>query len=291
MAADTAVQSRVTCGPGDADAAELLERSGRRIDVSDGHRVTVWRCWGAGPAVVLLHGGSGSWNHWVHNIAALAASHTVLVPDLPGYGDSGDLPPGTTLEELADIVLQALNTVLPGAEPVDLVAFSFGCIVAGQMAAAQPWRVGRLVLVGAVGLGIPRVGQKPLKSWRREPDPALRLQIQRDNLASQMIHDEAHIDALALRLHAHNLERTRFISKPISRSAALLERLREVDLPLFGIWGSGDVTASGRVQELGPLLQAKSPAAQFLVIEGAGHWVQYERPEAFNKALALLLQD
>ena len=57
---------------------------------------TVWHAWGlARPAtVVLLHGGSGSWTHWVRNIAALSdAGWCVLVPDLPGFGDS-DLPEG-----------------------------------------------------------------------------------------------------------------------------------------------------------------------------------------------------
>ena len=38
---------------------------------------------------VLLHGGSGSWNHWVRNIDALLASgRQVIAPDLPGFGDS-----------------------------------------------------------------------------------------------------------------------------------------------------------------------------------------------------------
>jgi 2-hydroxy-6-oxonona-2,4-dienedioate hydrolase len=53
----------------------------------------VWHVWGqARPGVrplVLLHGGSGSWTHWVRNLDALvAAGHQLWVPDLPGFGDS-----------------------------------------------------------------------------------------------------------------------------------------------------------------------------------------------------------
>src|SRR5262249_18899096 len=63
-----------------------------------------WGLGGAGPPVVLLHGGSGSWTHWARNIMPLARHFTVWVPDLPGFGDSG-LPPGVeTAEALADIV-------------------------------------------------------------------------------------------------------------------------------------------------------------------------------------------
>ncbi|TAK66484.1 MAG: alpha/beta fold hydrolase, partial [Betaproteobacteria bacterium] len=51
----------------------------------------VWRRWGQGRPVVLLHGGAGSWLHWIKNIDALARSRAVWAPDIPGFGDS-DLP-------------------------------------------------------------------------------------------------------------------------------------------------------------------------------------------------------
>ncbi|MDB5843914.1 MAG: hydrolase-like protein, partial [Polaromonas sp.] len=54
----------------------------------------VWRCWGEGAPVVLLHGGSGSWTHWIRNIPTLVAcSRQVWAPDLPGFADSAS-PPG-----------------------------------------------------------------------------------------------------------------------------------------------------------------------------------------------------
>src|SRR5579872_798715 len=37
----------------------------------------VWRCWGEGTPLVLLHGGYGSWTHWIRNIDGLAARHRV----------------------------------------------------------------------------------------------------------------------------------------------------------------------------------------------------------------------
>jgi pimeloyl-ACP methyl ester carboxylesterase len=63
-----------------------------RTPCGDGH--LVWRVWGGAapelPALVLLHGGFGAWNHWVRTIAALEPYYRVIAPDLPGCGDSDD---------------------------------------------------------------------------------------------------------------------------------------------------------------------------------------------------------
>src|SRR5690606_37875478 len=48
----------------------------------------VWRKWGSGAPVVLCHGGSGSWTHWIRTIPTLRHHYEVWVPDLPGLGDS-----------------------------------------------------------------------------------------------------------------------------------------------------------------------------------------------------------
>ena len=48
----------------------------------------VWRRWGKGKGapVVLVHGGSGSWTHWIKNITGLAERGEVWAGDLPGLG-------------------------------------------------------------------------------------------------------------------------------------------------------------------------------------------------------------
>ena len=46
------------------------------------------RRWGTGNPLVLLHGGMGSWSHWLRNIGALAREFTVITLDMPGYGSS-----------------------------------------------------------------------------------------------------------------------------------------------------------------------------------------------------------
>jgi len=55
----------------------------------------VWRVWGGGPPLVLLHGGTGSWMHWIRNIEELARDFTVVAPDIPGSGESASPFPQT----------------------------------------------------------------------------------------------------------------------------------------------------------------------------------------------------
>ena len=72
----------------------LADAERRTTPCGDGE--VVWRLFGAGPPLVLIHGGSGSWNHWIRNIPELARHHRLLLPDLPGHSGSA-MPPGEGL--------------------------------------------------------------------------------------------------------------------------------------------------------------------------------------------------
>ena len=57
-----------------------------------------------------------------------------------------------------------------------------------------------------------------------------------------------------------------------------------------GIWGEQDATTKGYLAGRKALLEKLHPEVDFRVIEGAGHWVSYERPEEFNETLLDLLK-
>ncbi|AWL36974.1 MULTISPECIES: alpha/beta hydrolase [Streptomyces] len=120
----------------------------RRITVADGVALNT-AVMGAGPAVVLLHGFPQTHLMWRHVAADLAADHTVICPDLRGYGDS-DKPvdtDGTVYSKrtmAADVV--ALATAL-GHERFALAGHDRGALVAFRAGLDHPDRVTRLAVL------------------------------------------------------------------------------------------------------------------------------------------------
>jgi pimeloyl-[acyl-carrier protein] methyl ester esterase len=111
-----------------------------RLPVSDSlHVETV----GAGAPLVLLHGWAMHGGLWQSIVPQLAQSHRVHVVDLPGHGHSAPVEP-YTLEAIA-VALDAHFAAEP--EPLTLLGWSFGGLVAMRWALKQPQRIARLALL------------------------------------------------------------------------------------------------------------------------------------------------
>jgi pimeloyl-ACP methyl ester carboxylesterase len=272
-----------------ADIVGGLENSARRIETPSGDGVVVWRQWGDGPPLVLLHGGFGSWTHWIRNAPVLARTHTVIAADLPGLGDSADAPEPHTAEGLAAILLDGLETMLPLSATLSIVGFSFGSVLGGHLAAALGERIKAFVGVGASALGLHRNAVEGLRLEAPGMTDAEVDAMHRCNLEILMMADPANIDALALYLHRRNLARARVRSRRISMSDSLARMLPRIQGRLMGIWGEHDVTAFGQIEPRRKLFESIQPGCPFRVIPGAGHWVMYEAADSFNAALAEML--
>lgn len=272
-------------------AADALRDRAQVRHTPSGPGTLVWRIWneGQGRPTLLLHGGSGSWNHWVRNIDALVdAGRTVIAPDLPGFGDSARPEDVSDADGQVPLLEQGLQQLM-GAAPVDAVGFSFGGLAGALWAASHPARFARLVLVGAPALSLERIAPLPLRMWdRAEPGPA-RDTIHRHNLRTLMLaHDES-VDDLALALHAANLPRDRLRRRQLMLTDLLARTLPTLACPVAGIWGEHDVLYIGRQHVVREVLATATQAAGVQFVPDAGHWVQYERAEAFNRALLLAL--
>jgi pimeloyl-ACP methyl ester carboxylesterase len=272
-----------------ADPEEFLAaiaHAGKRQPVQHRACETVWRVWGAGPPLVLLHGGTGSWMHWVRNIEDLARDFMVLVPDLPGSGESGNPEPPISADGIAATLAAGLESLIRSDCAVAIAGFSMGGLVGGYLARRLGTRARCLVLVGATGTGAPRATMAPLVSWRRLPTEAEKTAAHRRNLGILMIHDPARIDALAVHMQKANAERSRVRGKHVSHTGALPDCLMGFPGRLAGIWGEFDATAGPYLAERAERLRQFQPQASFDVFEGAGHWVQYEASTRFNQRLA-----
>jgi 2-hydroxy-6-oxonona-2,4-dienedioate hydrolase len=259
-----------------------------KTSVGDGH--IVWRRWGQGRPLVLLHGGTGSWMHWIRNVEALSRDMMVVVPDLPGSGDSASPQPPFSAESIAAMLLQGLDQIIGSQTHFGIAGFSMGGLVAGYLAQQGGSRVDALVLVGSTGVGGTRAQMEPLKSWRRLPTEEERRAIHRVNLGILMIHDQQKIDALAVEVQSRNAAVSRIRGKHVSHTGTLANCLPGFTGRLAGIWGEHDATAAPYLAERRERLQSFQPGAPFDIVPGAGHWVQYEAYETVNRRMREFLK-
>lgn len=269
-------------------AHELVRRLSASADLRElAHPggMMVWRCWGQGEPVVLLHGSHGGWLHWVRNIEALAADRKVIVPDLPGFGESDPPLDHESPQDHAALLAQALKTEC-GSERFDIVGFSLGALIGCHVAMAGPDSVRRLILVDAGGLNTPmRIAD--FRSTKGVP-LAERRAVNLHNLGAMMLHDPAAIDDLAVEIAMHYgpLTRTRVQFHVIPDK--LLDPLAKVRTPVDLIWGEHDFAHPDPAANAAVVRQWH-PDALLRVVPGAGHWAMYEQPDAFNAALRGLL--
>ncbi|MGZ5147248.1 MAG: alpha/beta fold hydrolase [Burkholderiales bacterium] len=261
-----------------------------RLDALAEHRVVPfshersmrWRVFGKGEPVVLIHGGHGSWLHWIRNIEALANDHRVLVPDLPGFGDSHDLPPGSGMQEMVDAVIASLDSLLGGRVAIGLAGFSFGAAVSARIAVRRG-AIRRLALLGSARTGTPQRPRAALIRWRKA-DAALQDAALRHNLLAHMLHDETNLDGLAFEAYVRSIRATRYRSRGTTGSVTLAEILTPFAAPALFIWGEHDVTATPELAKQ-TLVHGK-PDRHYRLLPGGGHWIQFERADAVNTELA-----
>jgi abhydrolase domain-containing protein 6 len=123
-----------------------------KVSYVDDHRLHYWAggC-ATGPVVVLLHGFGSSKENWVFVARKLAKTYRLLVPDIPGFGQSdflvnADYQLAGQADRLA-LWLAALNI-----EHAYVVGSSMGGAIAAQIAARYPNLVSKLCLMNAAGV-------------------------------------------------------------------------------------------------------------------------------------------
>jgi len=288
------VSTRERPHPGFADIEEAaaqvaaVDRQCTRYETPCGDGHIVWRRWGAGSPVVLVHGGAGSWSHWLRNIPALSARHTVWALDLPGFGESA-VPAEHSMEAMAAAVERGLDMLLPGGEPVDIAAFSFGSAIATMMAARMNNRLRNLALLGARFVLYSQRVNLHLVAWKKIADPAERLAAHRSNVEIMMMADPRNVDALAVYLQSTNAERARVSARRWKPGPG--EKLHEyfpqvrAQGQIAVIFGSEDKGSQTIIGNRGAALLADRPDVKFTIVDHAGHWVQYEAAGRINDML------
>lgn len=234
------------------------------------------RTGGTGAPLLVLHHDIGSPEQpALHE--ALAEHFSVLAPSHPGYDRS---PRPAWLRSVRDVAVmyQALLAER-GLSGVTCVGLGFGGWIAAEMATMAPGQFRRLVLVGAMGI----------KPERGEIlDQALVSYIEYIRAG---FHDpQALARAYGAELPTPLLERWdvnrettfRIAWRPYMFSPTLPHLLGGVRTPTLIVWGAEDRVVP---LECGERYAKALPAARLVVIEGAGHLVDMERPAELARAI------
>jgi pimeloyl-ACP methyl ester carboxylesterase len=251
-----------------------------------------YREFGTGEPLILLHGGAGSWLHWVRNVDALAARFRVLAVDAPAFGDSAAVPDDITDEGYVELVRRAVDEMAAGARRIHLAGFSFGGFVAAELAVRLAPRTASLSMTGGAGYGPPDGRPFMLDSKRRlrtrlgrPPSEAELRAMHAENLAKLMIWDEAKIDDWAIGMQHRNVARTRFDSRRLSWADGTPELIGRLSCPVLVVYGEHDAAAIPPVPERIRRCRAARPDVESHVIPGCGHWAMYEAPEVVNRLM------
>jgi pimeloyl-ACP methyl ester carboxylesterase len=247
---------------------------------------------GPGRVVVLLHGFPLSREMWREQLSGLGSIYRVIAPDLRGHGDS-PAPEGVyTMDEMADDVIELLDT-LHITERVVLGGMSMGGYVALSLVARYPHRIRGLILMDT------RAGADSLEvAANREVSARSVLSA---NSATPVV------DAMLPRLFAPLTQEQRpervepmmtimVKSSPAGVAGALRgmavrpdrkDELSKISVPTLILVGEHDVIT--------PPAEAKAmadaiPAARLEIIPGAGHMAPYENYSAANAAILQFLK-
>lgn len=265
----------------------LAERS--HSPCGDGHMVA--RIWGSsGEPLVLLHGNFGSWMHWIRNVEVLARQYRVIAIDIPGFGDSTTPPKPYNSASLSAIMAEGIRRIV-GTTKINLAGFSFGATCSAALSHAMDGQVRKLVLVssGRNMTGVTRAKIDDFIKWRDFESRAERDAAHRRNLEVIMIANPANIDPLAVAIQRNNAERARLRSIFVTEGAPIQSYVPQLKCGFAAIWAAHDQTIGPFLHERPAWLQRFRPDARHIIIPEAGHWVAYEAPQAFNRALLELL--
>ena len=248
------------------------------------------------PVVVMLHGFTGSKENWYPLAERLRGRYRLLVPDLPGWGES-ERRPGDDYGFVAQAArVDAFIRALSPGKPVVLLGHSMGGGIAALVAARYPGGVARVGLLDAEGV--------------RFRDN----QLGRDVLAGNnpfAVSDRAsltrYIDTVF-----HRPEAKPWIPWPASRGLiarrradagfeqAVLDRIGRgeerflpgdeataIDQPALLLWCREDMVIDSSALEL---YAAKMPQAAKVLLDDCGHMSLMERPDAVAAAVVALIQ-
>ncbi len=310
LAAGAALTAALGVGLGVAYDPYLLvraqferQRINAGLDADDvsvsGHRWTVAHADDAPPyaaTVVMVHGFTGSKENWYPLAATLRGRYTMLIPDLPGWGESerqADADYGFVAQ--CERVAEFIRAQSPG-KPVVLLGHSMGGGIAALVAARHPELVSRVGLLDAAGVrfndnqfgldvlaGKNPFGVSDAQSLRRYIDIVFHREA-----AKPWIPWPASRGMIAKRKQDAGFEQA--VLERIGRGPERFapgEAATRIRQPALLLWGRQDAVIDPSALDL---YAALIPQARTLLVDDAGHMALMEQPRAVADAVVELIE-
>ena len=253
-----------------------------------------WRSWGEGKPIVFLHGGYGSWAHWIKQAIPFSKGNRVLIPDMPGFGESDDLNLPHTPEKIASNIVDSLMELIKVDDNPIICGFSFGGLIAGHLSyqlIERNVKPTKLILVGPGGLGAKRGLMDEMIARHSKMKEAEVYYAHKKNLEILMMYDPKKVDELSVHIQKQNTDAHRIKSRPISGTDTLAKILTKQDVPLYVIWGEKDASVGVYLEDRMAILRSINTDVHFHVQFQTGHWIMYEDEKVFNELLKKIIQD
>ena len=267
-----------------------LERHEVRVD---DHR-WVYLAGGEGEAIVFVHGFGADKDSWATFPFGLSVSYRLIVPDLPGFGESSqvgsaryDIP--SQVNRLNDFV----ETI--GLDSFHVLGSSMGGYISAYYASEYPEKVKSLVLIDAAGVN----SRIPSDAWRLYKEEGKNVLLyktaeQFDELMSLLFQRPPWIPgqlrAYLLRRRARDYDFHEKIVKDLSNGGMdLLEsRLHKVRAKTLIVWGANDrITHVSSVEKF----ESGIKNTRIVTIENCGHMPFLEKPKETKAAYREFLED
>ena len=242
----------------------------RRVNVWQGKINANIRVAGSSSPVVFLHGAGGL--VWDGFLDALALHHTVYAPEHPGTS-AGNPDAVSHLDNLWDLILY-YNDVLDALDlrSAPIIGHSFGAMLAAEIAANNPERVSKLVLLSPIGL------------WREDlPIPNWMLVTPASDLPKLLFYEPegplarmafGQVDAEAQIKMIWSMACTGKFVWPIP-DKGLKKRIHRIHAPTMIVWGKQDRLVPA---EYATEFAKRIPGSRVEIIDHAGHLLGLEHP-------------
>lgn len=261
---------------------------------------------GKGTTVLFIHGLGGNLSHWQKNISVLSSNFHCIAVDLPGYGHSDKL--FNTDKDQLQFYADVLSTFIRKRDlkSIVLAGHSMGGQIATIMALQHPQLISKLILLAPAGLETfteaeakMLINATPATVFEKQEEAVIRYSYNQ-NFYQQPADAEILIQD---RLRLKNCTDFKQYAEAISSSIkGMLDHPIRKDLgklvqPVLILFGENDALIPNKIlhanlkrEDLLKQVSKEVKKNKIVIIPGAGHLVQFEKPTEINKEIKIFLQ-